>query len=57
MYADEVTYPNPVGNAPALAWDSPQAAAVIVLGSMLFLYAIRRGFRGVNVGGVSLNVR
>lgn len=57
MYTDETTYPNPVGNAPGPGWDSPQAAAVIVLGSMLFLYAIRRGFRGVSVGGVGLNIR
>ena len=57
MYTEETAYPNPVGNAPAMGWDSPQAAAVIILGSMLALYAIRRGFRGVSVGGVSLNVR
>lgn len=43
MYADEMTYENPVGSS--FAWDTPQMAAVIVIGAMLFLYAIRRGFR------------
>jgi hypothetical protein len=57
MYTEETSYPNPVGNAPGIGWDSPQAAAVIILGSMLALYAIRRGFRGVNVGGVSVGIR
>jgi hypothetical protein len=54
MYADETTYPNPVM---ANGWDSPQWAGVLVISSMLFLYLIRKGFRGVNVGGLSVGVR
>lgn len=33
------------------------ASAVVVLGSLLFLVLIKRGFRGVSVGGVSVGVR
>lgn len=33
-----------------IAWDTNTAAAVIVLGALLFLYLVRRGFRGVVVG-------
>jgi hypothetical protein len=44
---------------PAMAggWDTQHYAAVIVFGAMAFLYFIRRGFRGLSVGGVSLNAR
>lgn len=31
---------------------SPHAAGVIVIGSLLLLIAIRRGFRGIGVPGV-----
>lgn len=34
-----------------------RAAAAIVLGSLILLILIRRGFRGVSVGGVSVGVR
>jgi hypothetical protein len=45
---------NPVmGNG----WDTQHAAAAVVFGAMLFLFLIRRGFRGLNVGGLSVNVR
>jgi uncharacterized membrane protein len=37
--------------------DTPRAAAGIVLGALAALILIRRGFRGVNVGGVSVGVR
>jgi hypothetical protein len=47
MYTDETTYPNPVGT---FAWDSPQYAGLIVISAMLFLYAIRRGFRPPVIG-------
>lgn len=33
------------------------AAAAVVIGALAFLVLIRRGFRGVNVGGVSVGVR
>jgi len=36
--------------------ETPAAAAMLVIGSLLFLILIRRGFRGVSVGGVSVGV-
>jgi hypothetical protein len=33
------------------------AAAILIFGSLLFLIMIRRGFRGVNVGGVGLSIK
>lgn len=38
-------------------WDTQHMMIVVILGAMLFLYLIRRGFRGLSVGGVSLGVR
>ena len=39
------------------AFDTPRAAAAIVIGSLVLLVLIARGFRGVNVGGVSVGVK
>lgn len=36
---------------------TPTAAAALVLGSLAFLILIKRGFRGISVGGVSVGVR
>lgn len=36
--------------------ETPTAAAALVIGSLVFLILVRRGFRGVNVGGVSVGV-
>lgn len=33
----------------ALSWDTNTAAAALVLGSLMFLILVRRGFRGVVV--------
>lgn len=55
MYSEETAYANPVSSVGA--WDVPQYSAVVVIGALVFLFLIRKGFRGVNVGGVSLNVR
>ena len=33
------------------------ASAVVVLGALVFLVLIKRGFRGVSAGGVSIGVR
>jgi hypothetical protein len=41
----------------AAGLSTEHAAAAVVIGSVLALILIRRGFRGVNVGGVSLGVR
>lgn len=35
---------------------TPHAAAVLVFASLLFLILIRRGFRGISVGGVSVGI-
>jgi hypothetical protein len=35
---------------------TPYAAAALVLGSLLFLILVRRGFRGISAGGVSVGV-
>lgn len=35
---------------------TPTAAAALVLGSLVFLILIKRGFRGISVGGVSVGV-
>lgn len=33
------------------------AVAVVVIGALLFLILVRRGFRGISAGGVSVGVR
>lgn len=45
---------NPVKGANGFSTE--HAAAVIVIGALAFLIAVRRGFRGVNVGGVGVTV-
>lgn len=35
---------------------TPSAAAMLVIGSLVFLILVRRGFRGVSAGGVSVSV-
>lgn len=37
--------------------DTQHMAAFVVFGAMLFLFLIRRGFRGLSVGGISVGVR
>ncbi len=46
---------NPVKAAGGIGTE--HAAAVLVIGSLALLVLIRSGFRGVNVGGVSVGVR
>ena len=36
--------------------ETPSAAAALVIGSLVFLVLVRRGFRGISVGGVSVGV-
>lgn len=36
---------------------TPHAAGVIVIGALVFLWLINRGFRGVSLGGVSVGVK
>lgn len=47
-------YDNPEAKPSFL--ETPTAAAALVIGSLLFLILIRRGFRGVSVAGVSVGV-
>jgi hypothetical protein len=50
-YNDQQAMINPVrGNMSGLTTE--HAAAVVVIGSLVFLILIRRGFRGVGVPGV-----
>lgn len=35
---------------------TPSAAAMLVLGCLVFLILVRRGFRGVSAGGVSVGI-
>lgn len=36
---------------------TPTAAAALVIGSLVFLILVRRGFRGVSLAGVSVGVK
>lgn len=45
---------NPVSGVGAMTTE--HASAVLVIGSLLLLVAIRRGFRGISVGGVRVGV-
>jgi len=35
---------------------TPSAAAALVIGALAFLILVRRGFRGVSAGGVSVGI-
>lgn len=37
--------------------DTPRAAAGIVIGAVIALWLLRRGFRGISAGGVSVGVK
>lgn len=51
-YSDQQAMVNPVrGNMSGLTTE--HAAAVVVIGSLVFLILIRRGFRGVGIPGVA----
>lgn len=46
---------NNVGNG-VQSFTTAHATGVIVIGAVVALWAIRRGFRGVNFGGVGVHV-
>jgi hypothetical protein len=48
-------YSHPVKGVQTLTTE--HAAAIVVIGALVALMAIRRGFRGVNLGGVSVGVK
>lgn len=51
-YADSPTNPIKGGGV-----DSPQMAGAIIIGALVFLFLVRRGFRGASVGGISVGVK
>lgn len=53
--ADEQDYANPVKTFGGLSTE--HMAGALVIGALIFLIAVGRGFRGVSVGGVSVGVR
>lgn len=54
MYGPDNNSNNPVSEQTS---NTEYTAAAIVLGALFALVMIARGFRGVNVGGVSVGVR
>jgi hypothetical protein len=54
MYASDTDPENPVSTT---GGNTEYATAAIVIGSLFILILIARGFRGVNVGGVSVGVK
>lgn len=54
MYADDAPV-NPVSGISGLSTE--HATGAVVLLALGFLILVRKGFRGVNVGGVGVSVR
>ena len=54
MYGPDGAPTNPVSGQTG---NTEYATAALVIGSLVALMLIARGFRGVNVGGVSVGVR
>lgn len=50
-YSDQQAMVNPVRGA-GMGMSTEHAAAAVVIGSLIFLIMIRRGFRGIGVPGV-----
>jgi len=48
---DEYDHPVKIGG-----FGTPQACAIIVIGALVFLILIKRGFRGVSAGGVGVKL-
>jgi hypothetical protein len=53
-YLDDTRLQNPITGG---GWDTQHYTAVLVIGAMGFLYLVRRGFRGLSVGGMSVGIR
>lgn len=54
MYADDTQLANPVIGR---GIDTEHVAAAVVILAILALWAIRRGFRGVNLAGVHVGIK
>lgn len=50
-YTDDTRLQNPITGS---GWDTQHFAGLIVIGSLGFLILVRRGFRGLSVGGISI---
>lgn len=56
MYGqDEASYENPVKRFGGMSTE--HMAGALVIGALVFLILVGRGFRGVNAGGLSVGVR
>jgi hypothetical protein len=54
-YGTDERLTNPVTGS---GWgDTQHLAGVLVIGALAFLYLVRRGFRGLSAGGISVGVR
>lgn len=56
-YADDSPNESMSRNPIKGGWTTEHAAAALVIGALLLLILIGRGFRGVSVGGVAVGVR
>jgi hypothetical protein len=54
--SDEQNYGYGVRNPLKEGIDSPEMTGVVVLGALLALFLIRRGFRGISAGGASVKI-
>lgn len=54
MFGDPSDGVNPVSDGRTI--ESPQVAGMLVIGALVFLILVKRGFRGVNVGGAGVRV-
>lgn len=52
---DEQSYENPVKTFGGMSTE--HVAGALVIGALVFLILVGRGFRGINAGGVSVGIR
>lgn len=55
--ADTYDYSNNSAMSQVKGFTTPHAVAGVVIGSLLVLCLIRRGFRGVSAGGITVGVK
>jgi hypothetical protein len=54
MYGDQTNMVNPVSDG--RSFDTPQVAGALVIGALVFLILVKRGFRGVSAGGAGVRI-
>lgn len=47
----------PVHPVKGVGLSTEHAAAVVVIGALVFLITVKRGFRGISAGGISVGIR